>query len=96
MSLCITQFGQGKKNLCALWSSECQSAFELLKDKRTSAPVLGYADFSLPFILETDASHEDLGAILYQQQGGCKRVIAFASRGLQKEERNDQQPSVPS
>ncbi len=41
------------------------------------------------FILETNASHEGLGAILYQQQGGCKRVIAFASRRLRKAERND-------
>ncbi len=89
VNLCITQFGQGKKDFCALWSSECQSAFELLKEKLTSAPVLRYADFSLPFILETDASHEGLGAILYQQQGGCKRVIAFASRRLRKADRND-------
>lgn len=89
VNLCITQFGQGKKDFGALWSSECQSAFELLKEKLTSAPVLGYADFNLPFILETDASHEGLGAILYQQQGGCKRVIAFASRRLRKAERND-------
>ncbi len=50
VNLCITQFGQVKKDFCALWSSECQSAFELLKEKLTCAPVLGYADFSLPFI----------------------------------------------
>lgn len=89
VNLCISQFGSARKNLSALWSSECQSAFELLKEKLTSAPVLGYADFSLPFILETDASNEGLGAILHQQQGECKRVIAFASRRLRKAERND-------
>ncbi|KAL0147914.1 hypothetical protein M9458_056791, partial [Cirrhinus mrigala] len=82
------KFSQGKKDFGALWSSECQSAFELPKEKLTSVPVLGYADFNLPFILETDASHEGLGAKLYQQQGGCKRVIAFASRRLRKTERN--------
>ncbi len=78
-----------KHEFCSMWSAECQTAFELLKEKLTSAPILGYADLSLPFIVETDARSEGLGAVLYQQQGDCKRVIAYASRRLRNAEKND-------
>ena len=53
-----------------------------------SPPVLAYADFSKPFILHTDASTEGLGAVLYQEQDGQERVIAYASRGLRASEKH--------
>lgn len=71
------------------WSNECDQAFSQLKWKLTTAPVLGFADFTCPFILETDASQNGLGAILYQMQDDKKRVIAYASRRLRNAERND-------
>ncbi|XP_049331323.1 retrovirus-related Pol polyprotein from transposon opus [Astyanax mexicanus] len=70
------------------WSDACEEAFETLKLKLVSAPVLGYADFSKPFILEIDASHGGLGAVLSQDQEGGRRPIAYASRGLRDSERN--------
>ena len=60
----------------------------MLKDRLTSAPVLGYLNFSTPFELYTDASFKGLWAVLYQEQDGIKRVIASASRDLSKSERN--------
>ena len=76
------------KNFAAHWSEQCQLSFEALKNKLTTAPVLAYADFSLPFILEVDASHSGLGAVLSQEQGGKVRPVAYASRGLKPTERN--------
>lgn len=67
---------------------ESNKNFETLKVKLTTAPVLAYADFSLPFILEVDASHGGLGAVLSQAQAGKVRPIAYASRGLRPTERN--------
>ncbi len=73
-----------------MWSAECQTAFKWIKEKIAAAPILGYAHLSLPFIVETDASSEGLGAVLYQLQGDCKSVIAYASRRLRNAEKNDQ------
>ncbi len=58
----------------------------MIIEKLTSAPVLGFADPKLPYILHTDASTIGLGAALYQRQEGQMQVIAFASRGLTRSE----------
>ena len=77
-----------KSNKLLVWSPECQSSFDLLKTKLMTAPILGYADFKLPFIVEVDASFQGLGAILSQEQKQGKVVIAYASRSLKPTERN--------
>lgn len=89
---CVKESSQVRANQLfrSSWTPECLRAFELLKEKLTSAPTLGYADFTLPFILETDASSLGLGAVLYQEQGGRKTVMAYASRRLRGAEKNDQ------
>lgn len=70
------------------WGEKQDVAFNTLKERLTSSPVLGFPDFTKPFELHTDASMSGLGAVLYQEQEGAKRVIAYASRGLSKSERN--------
>ncbi|KAL1270914.1 hypothetical protein QQF64_029930 [Cirrhinus molitorella] len=91
VNACVHQqsAAQADKLFKLSWTPECQQAFEHLKERLTSAPTLGYADFTLPFVLETDASSLGLGAVLYQQQGGKKTVIAYASRRLRGVEHND-------
>ncbi|MCG8044577.1 MAG: RNase H-like domain-containing protein [Candidatus Thiodiazotropha endolucinida] len=70
------------------WGDAQELAFNSLKEKLSSPPILAYADFSKPFILHTDASTEGLGAVLYQEQDGLERVIAYASRGLRNSEKH--------
>ena len=67
---------------------EARDSFEALKVKLTNAPVLAYADFFQPFILEIDASYGGLGVVLSQEQRGKVMPIAYASRGLRPTERN--------
>ena len=69
-----------KSVLCQLGETQ-QNAFKTLKEKLSFPPVLAYADFRKTFILHTDASAEGLGAVLYQQQDGLERVIAYVRVG---------------
>ena len=58
-------------------------AFEELKLRCMTAPVLVFADFKKPFRLETDALKEGLGAVLLQGlDDGQYHPVAFASREL--------------
>ena len=59
------------------------AAFQELKMKCLTTPVLAFEDFKKPFLLETDASIEGLGAVLSQKQDDSRyHPIAYASRGL--------------
>jgi len=51
-------------------TEECKQSFEGLKSRLMASPVLAYANFALPFILEVNASYSGLGAVLLQQQDG--------------------------
>lgn len=76
---------KGRRFKC---SESCQSAFEQLKSRLISAPVLAYPDPAKPFILDTDASDVGIGAVLSQRSHGVECVIAYASRALTKQERS--------
>ena len=60
--------GDLPKNSKLKWTQECEDAFNELKDRCCGTPVLGYADFTKPFKLKTDASTKGLGAVLCQDQ----------------------------
>ena len=80
-----------KKNATFQWTSECETAFTELKCLLTTAPVLAYPRFGpdRSFAFETDTSGVGLGAVLSQiQDDGVIHPIAYASRSLDKHERN--------
>ncbi|GFX98233.1 hypothetical protein TNCV_4908761 [Trichonephila clavipes] len=66
------------------WSGEAQDSFDQIKRTLTEAPILQLPNFSEQFKLFTDASGVGIGAVLQQNQ----KPIAFASRTLNKAERN--------
>ena len=70
-------------------SQKAKEAFSLLKQALLQAPVLKFADYSKPFMLETDASSNGLGAVLLLEgEDGKLHPIAYGSRSLTKAERN--------
>ena len=70
------------------WTSSCEEAFNTLKEKLMTPPILAYPDYNKPYILQTDASGESLGMILAQKQGSLERVIAYAGKRLTASEKN--------
>jgi len=69
-----------------LWVKIHREAFENLKTRLCTTPVLSYPDFSSPFILTTDASVIAVAAVLSQVQNVVERPLAYASRQLNKAE----------
>jgi transposase InsO family protein len=76
------------KNVPFIWSEQCQSSFEKLKQMLTCSPVLAMPADEGRYWLDTDASNSGIGAVLSQEQNGEERVIAYASRTLSGPEKN--------
>jgi hypothetical protein len=71
------------------WSTDEQSAFDILKEKITSTPILTLPDSSRPFRIEADSSDFATGAVLSQQSSDEKwHPVAFLSKSLSPVERN--------
>ena len=60
------------------WNQEATEAFENLKAKMSSTPVLALPNFDKPFEIETDAASCGIGAVLQQD----KHPIAFINKKL--------------
>nr|GEX23472.1 putative reverse transcriptase domain-containing protein [Tanacetum cinerariifolium] len=61
-----------------------EAAFQTLKNKLCSAPILALPQGAENFIVYCEASHKGLGAVLMQNE----KVIAYASRQLKIHEKN--------
>ena len=78
-----------KKSSSVEWTTDCEIAFNKLKELCSKTPVLAYPDYKQKFKLYTDASENGLGAVLTQiKDDNSERPVAYASRTLSKSERN--------
>ncbi|GJV32677.1 putative reverse transcriptase domain-containing protein [Tanacetum coccineum] len=66
------------------WGEKAKAAFQLLKQKLCSAPILALPKESENFMVYCDASHKGLGALLMQKE----KVIAYPSLQLKVHEKN--------
>ncbi|GKB50612.1 putative reverse transcriptase domain-containing protein [Tanacetum coccineum] len=73
-----------KKKVTFEWGDKQEAAFQTLKTKLCSAPILALPQGAENFIVYCDASHKGLGAVLMQNE----KVIAYASRQLKIHEKN--------
>ena len=60
------------------WGDKERAAFKMAKRIMAQEVMLAYPDFSKPFQIHTDASHYQLGAVIFQEG----KPIAFYSRKL--------------
>nr|GEV55101.1 putative reverse transcriptase domain-containing protein [Tanacetum cinerariifolium] len=72
-----------KFSKCEFWLSKAEVAFQLLKQKLCSVPILALPEGSENFMVYCDGSHKGLGAVLMQKE----KVIAYASRQLKVHEK---------
>ena len=73
-----------QKHVKYVWTLECDIAFNTLKEKLVTAPVLTPPDESKPFEVFCDASLQGLGVVLMQEN----KVVAYTSRQLKPNEKN--------
>ena len=59
--------------------SRLQEAFQSLKTKLSTAPILAFHHPGVPFIVDANASNVGISAVLSQEIDGTERVIAYGS-----------------
>lgn len=84
--ICKPLYQLCEKNRRFKWSVQCQEAFNIIKDRLSSAPVLAYPAIGKDYILDTDASQYCIGGVLSQCHDGAERVIAYMSKTMNKHE----------
>jgi hypothetical protein len=70
------------------WDTNCQVAFDALKEKLSTTPVLRGPNWTFPFHISTDASETTIGAVLGQKENQQHYAIYFVSKNLTPAEFN--------
>ena len=82
--------GASRKSEWVSLSEDALKAFEALKQACKTAPILAFADYTKPFLLETDASNDGLEAVLSQRQADRQyHPVTYGSRSLTLHEKKD-------
>ena len=85
----LTGEGASRKSEWVLLSEDALIAFKALKQACITAPILAFADYTKPFLLETNASKDILGAVLSQKQAdGWYHPVAYGSQTLMSHKKN--------
>ena len=85
----LTGQGASRKSEQVSLTEENLKAFKALKQACMMAPILAFADYTKPFLLETNSSKDGLGAVLWQKQAdGQYYPVAYGSRALMSHEKN--------
>jgi len=73
-----------RKNIKFIWSTECQDAFDKIREMLCSHPLLNIFDPEQPITIYTDASIKRVGAVLKQEDKNedSKPVVAYFSKKL--------------
>ena len=77
-----------KKDVPFVWTERQEEAFQTLKKCLINPPILCFPDPNYEFILFTDASDFQIGAVLGQIQNKKEVVISYYSRHLNEIEKN--------
>jgi len=70
------------------WGKEQEGAFDMLKKRLTTAPILSHFYTGRRMVVETALSDFVLGCVLSQYQGRGLHPVAFHSRKVKSAERN--------
>ena len=88
-SICKPLYSLLKKDVEWCWGVNQQKAFEALKRKLTSAPILEVYNMNLKIVLDCDASKYGIGAVLsHVYPNGDEKPVTYASRTLNRSEAN--------
>ena len=85
-----------KKNVVFEWTLRHQKAFEQLKKRLTSTPVMAYFDTKKRSIVIVDGSPYGISAILAQKEKSSQqyKIISYASRALSPVEKRYSQTDI--
>lgn len=86
-TICEPLFKLKRKRVRFFRSPECQTGFDTLQQAITNPPILKLADFSKPFVLNTDARNNAAGGCLIQQYDNDLLPIAYYSKKFTSSER---------
>ena len=85
----LTGEGSSRKFEQILLSEGALKAFEALERACMTTPILAFADYTKPFLLETDASKDGLVVVLSQKQMDEQyHPVAYGRRALMPHEKN--------
>jgi hypothetical protein len=76
------------KNVEFKWTNFFQEAFNTLKHRLSTAPILRGPDWTLPFHISSDASDTAIGAVLGQEENHLPYAIYFINKNMTPVELN--------